>query len=201
VNVFREMIAQKHSTLAEHCRRTAKYSALIAATMGLSTAEIEQLSTAGLLHEFPCIRIPFSLDLDKTALNAEQFRSTRERFYHSVQMIADVPDLSDVANIIHFQHEHFDGNGFFDGIAGEKIPLGSQILAVADAFDSRFLQPGIVLNDKEDDARRWLASRSGIQFDPRVIEAMQSTELIGSRRSMVVPGQARARVSQVVANV
>jgi response regulator RpfG family c-di-GMP phosphodiesterase len=201
VNVFKEMIAQKHSSMAEHCRRTAKYSALIAATLGLPSVEIEQLSTAAFLHEFPCIRIPFSLDLDKKALNAEQFRSMRERFENGLQMIAAVPDLDEAASIIRYQHEHFDGSGFFDGLVGEKIPLRSQILAVANAFDTRLVQPGIGLRDREGEARQWLASRSGIHFDPRVIGACQSTELMGWKRTEAVPEQVRQIVSQAVAGV
>ncbi len=73
--------------------------------------------------------------------------------------------------IVRYQHEHYDGTGFFDGLDGEKIPFLSRILAVANAFDeiNSGRNPAFFCTDEE--AADWLRNRSGVEFDPQVVEA------------------------------
>lgn len=188
VNAVREMIAQKNSNLAEHCRRTSHYAALIGEQLNLEPDDMEHLIFASLLHEFPNIRIPFSLDLNKTALTAEQCRVTRNSYQNGLRLISSVPDLQDVATIICYQHEHFDGSGFFDGLDGEKIPFLSRILAVANAFDeiNSGRNPALMCTDEE--AGSWLRARAGSDFDPHIIEVCLTTNMV---EPAVFPGTGR----------
>ena len=177
VNSIREMIAQKSSNLAEHCRRTSEFAALLGTRFELDPDEMEQLIFASLLHEVPNIKIPFEMDFNKSSLTAEQFRVTRNNYENGLRLISSVPDLEDVASIICYQHENYDGTGFFDGLDGEKIPFLSRILAVANAFDeiNSGRNPALFCTDEE--AVDWLRKGAGSKFDPRIIEACLSMEL------------------------
>jgi HD-GYP domain-containing protein (c-di-GMP phosphodiesterase class II) len=70
-------------------------------------------------------------------------------------------------------HEHWDGTGYPDGLAGEAIPLGSRIVLVADAFDAittdRSYQPAF----GQEEALAELRRRSGSQFDPSIVAALE----------------------------
>jgi response regulator RpfG family c-di-GMP phosphodiesterase len=171
ITTVREMIAQKSANLSEHCRRTSEYAALIGTRLGLEAETLEQLIFAGLLHELPNIRIPFDMDIKKSALTPEQIRVTRNHFQSGLKLISNVPDMEDVASIICYQHERFDGSGFFDGLEGEKIPFLSRILAVANAFDdiNSGRNPALFCTDEE--ACEWMRQRAGTGFDPQVVEA------------------------------
>jgi response regulator RpfG family c-di-GMP phosphodiesterase len=193
VKVIREVIAQKSSNLSEHCRRTSEFAALIGTRFKLDTGDMERLIFASLLHELPNIRIPFEMDFEKTALTPEQHRMIRANYESGLRLISNVPDLEEVATIISYQHEHYDGTGFFNGLAGDTIPLMSRILAVANAFDeiNSGRNPALFCTDEE--AAIWLRKRAGTKYDPRVVEAcleMQMIEAIG------FPSSVRFRGSQ-----
>lgn len=171
VRSMRGMIAQKSTNLAEHCRRTSDYAGLIGVRFKLEPGEMETLIFASLLHELPNIKIPFEMDINRSALTVEQHRVTKNHYDSGLRLISVVPDLSEVATVIGFQHEHFDGSGLFNGLDGEKIPFLSRILAVANAFDdiNSGRNPSLFVSDGA--AADWLRQHSGTRFDPQVVEA------------------------------
>jgi HD-GYP domain-containing protein (c-di-GMP phosphodiesterase class II) len=75
------------------------------------------------------------------------------------------------ASIIRHHHEHWNGAGYPDRLAGQEIPLGSRVIAVADAFDAmtsdRPYRNGMSTQVAIEEVRRG----SGTQFDPRVVSA------------------------------
>lgn len=179
VKAIRELVALKSSHLAEHSRRTSEYAALIAEELGMGSRETEELHFACLMHEAPNMRLPFEMNITKEALTPDQYRATCANYENGVAMIAHVPDLEEVAAIIRYQHEHFDGTGFFTGLAGDAIPLASRILAVANAFDEISCGPRSALMRPDHQAYEWLRAHSGKQFDPNVIDAFLRTGLNG----------------------
>ncbi len=169
--LFREMIFQKSSSLAEHCRRTSEYASVISKRLGLPDREEQKVVLAALLHEAPNIRMPFEMVFDRTALTPEQYGATRKTFENGLRLVSDIPDFEEIGTIIKYQHEHFDGTGFFDGLDGNKIPFLSRLLAVANAFDELVSRrnPGLQCTDAE--AVQWLRKRAGIRFDPHLVNA------------------------------
>jgi HD-GYP domain-containing protein (c-di-GMP phosphodiesterase class II) len=76
-----------------------------------------------------------------------------------------------VVAIVEHHHDHYDGTGLHQMVAGEKIPLGARILAVADAYDAmtsdRPYRPSIPVEEAREEIKRC----SGTQFDPAVVKA------------------------------
>ncbi|MEP6703625.1 MAG: response regulator, partial [Acidobacteriota bacterium] len=85
VKVISELIDQKSANLSEHCRRTAEYAGLFGRRFGLKSDEMKRLQLAALLHEVPDLKIPFKMDLDKTALTAEQYRVIRNSYENGLR--------------------------------------------------------------------------------------------------------------------
>jgi len=139
---------------------------------------MEQLIFAALLHEAPGLRIPFDLEMNKSALTTEQFRVTRNSYENGLRLIAGVPDLQGVANVITFQHEHFDGDGLFDGLEGEKIPYLSRILAVANAFDEINTCRNAALWSMSGEPTERLRNKAGNALDPQIVEVCLRLKLI-----------------------
>jgi two-component system cell cycle response regulator len=87
-------------------------------------------------------------------------------------MLAAAPALLPAAGIVRATHENWDGTGYPDGVAGEKIPLASRVIAVCDAYHAmiseRPYQPRIAHDEALDELRRC----SGSNFDPAVVEAV-----------------------------
>jgi response regulator RpfG family c-di-GMP phosphodiesterase len=198
VDAIGEVLAQKSYSLTEHCRRTAKYAALIGKQLGLAEIDISRLTHAALLHEVPNMKMPFDMAFNNTALTADQCRVTRSGYEKGLQIISSMPDLEDAATILQFQHEHFDGKGFFDGLQGDTIPLLSRTLAVANAFDEIHSgrNPALMCTDEE--GAVWLRRRANLAFDPRIVEACLDANLINAAGLPDHAGQT-ARISQTSA--
>jgi two-component system, cell cycle response regulator len=84
------------------------------------------------------------------------------------------PALVGVAGLIRSSHERWDGAGYPDGLAGDEIPLGAQILFVCDSFSAmttdRVYKAGMSEAEALDELRR----NAGTQFAPRVVEAFEA---------------------------
>lgn len=111
------------------------------------------------------------------------------------EIVSRIDEYRLTAAIIRHHHEHWNGAGYPDGIAGQDIPLGSRIIAVADAFDA-------MTSDRP--YRRAMSSRtaleeirrnSGSQFDPHVVEAFERVQSQQSEpRPLTVSGAGRERI-------
>lgn len=171
INLITDSIAQKKNGLLEHCRRTSKLATQIGEQMRLVSFELDELRVAAMLHEAASLRLPFDLDLKRSALTAEQLKVTRASYERGVNFLSVVPDLEGVANIIAFQYEHFDGQGLFHGLEGEKIPMASRVLAVANAFDDFERPRSATLSRLSGEPIERLQSLAGNALDPLIVEA------------------------------
>ena len=80
------------------------------------------------------------------------------------------PAMRSVAGLVRASHEHYDGNGYPDGLEGDEIPLGARIVTICDAYDAmtadRPYRPR--MNSRE--ALEELQRCKGMQFDPVVVD-------------------------------
>lgn len=115
-----------------HSRRVARYATLTARRLGLSPRAVETIADAAVLHDIGKLDIDRAV-LDKPGrLNPEEWQAMRGHPVSGADMIADPA----VAAMVRHHHCRYDGTGYPDGLTGEAIPLGSRIIAVADAFDA-----------------------------------------------------------------
>lgn len=121
---------------AEHSRRVAEYSRLVATDLGLSAAAIGHVEQAALLHDIGKVGVPDSVLFKNCPLDADDWTLIRTHPQIGAQLIADIPGMRDVYPSVLHHHEHVDGSGYPDGLKGDEIPLGARIIAVADAFDA-----------------------------------------------------------------
>jgi len=120
----------------EHSERVSKISGLIGASMGMTHEEINELKTAGALHDIGKIAIGNDI-LDKVGeLSDFEWLEIRRHPEISYSILSSLNDYAPLANIILFHHERYDGKGYPKGLMGEQIPLPARIIAVADAFDA-----------------------------------------------------------------
>ena len=100
-----------------------------------------------------------------------QNASVRAHSACEARLLAANPELDSIAGTIKFLSEKFDGSGFPVGLKAEEIPLLSRILRVADEYDLLVL-PRASASMTHDEAMRSLQQRSGMQFDPDIVEVL-----------------------------
>ena len=118
-----------------HSQRVTRHAERIAKAMGLSTAEVAKVRTAAALHDVGKLETPREILNKPGRLTDEEFDVIRRHPSDGAAMAAGLGDPL-VTAIIRHHHERLDGNGYPDGLAGEAIPLGARIIAVADTFDA-----------------------------------------------------------------
>jgi len=155
-----------------HSDTVAKYAVEIGKALNLSKEDLKTLEMASLLHDIGKIGIKESILLKtEKELTIDEHREIRNHPFLGAQILKPVEFLKDVIPIIYHHHERYNGEGYVDGLAGEKIPFLARILAVADTFDAMTSSRSFRESMSDDEAIEELKDQSGKQFDPKVIDA------------------------------
>ena len=184
VKVFVEMLNLKNLNAPGHGHRTSKYAVAVGERFDLEAWEMEQLSLAGLLQQVAYINLPDDVLFETKMLCEQENRAVRQNFEWGLQLLASVPDFDDIATIIRYRHEYWDGSGGPDGLGGEQIPLQSRILAVADAYAEMTTPHHLRTTRTHDEALSQLQSDAGGKFDPEVVGIFSELKSIGQSRNI-----------------
>jgi len=174
VKAIIEALDAKDSFTLGRSRRVAFYALKLVNKMALSPAEVSQIELAGLLHDIGMIGVTEDI-LNKTQkLSDEEFEKIKMHVHYSVKILEDIKQLSDITEIIKYHHEYYNGQGYPYGLKGEEIPLGSRIIAIADAYDSMVSNRAYRSSLSSEEAVRIIEQGAGKQFDPNLVQLFVS---------------------------
>lgn len=154
-----------------HSAEVSTWAAKIAAYMGLSQAEVEDIKLAGIVHDIGKIHVPDQLLSMPSLLTPTEFDLLKSHAAWGAKILEPLK-VSAIERIVRYHHERIDGTGYPEGLTGDRIPLGARIVAVAEAFQcmvrSTRYRRAVPVEDALDELRR----NSGTQFDPNVVDAL-----------------------------
>lgn len=169
-----EALDAKDSFTLGRSRRVAFYALKIVNKMALSPSEVSQIELAGLLHDIGMIGVAENI-LNKTQqLTEDEYEKIKMHVQYSVKILEDIKQLQDITEIIKYHHEHYDGNGYPYGLKGEEIPLGSRIIAIADAYDSMISNRAYRKSRTPAEALEIIRNGAGVQFDPYLVQIFEN---------------------------
>lgn len=162
-----------NAALAEHCVRARDVALEIAHEMRLASDDIESLRIGGLVYDIGMLAVPDKVrDLPSTL--PARWRSIVNGHVDAGAMILGEghrPLLKAAEAMARYHHERFDGTGYPEGLAGDEIPLGARILAVADTYVALVSERPHRVEFTEHNAAAQIAGLSGSAFDPMVVDA------------------------------
>ena len=126
----------KDSHLHGHSHRVAALGAAIAEELGLDAETVEAVRLAGRLHDVGKIGIREAVLNKPGALTAEEYAHVQQHVGIGVEILSPFTHLGEVLTYVHHHHEHWDGSGYPQRLAGETISLGGRVLCAADAYDA-----------------------------------------------------------------
>ena len=157
----------------EHTWRVAQTSGAIARRMGLPSTRVEMIMRAARLHDVGKITVPDHVLLKPSGLTDEEFEVIRGHAKAGAELLSGSrsPTIRMAESIALTHHERWDGTGYPQGLAGDRIPLESRIVAVADTFDAithdRVHRSAMSMPEAVEE----IVASSGRQLDPDAVKA------------------------------
>ncbi|MDQ3448789.1 MAG: HD-GYP domain-containing protein [Chloroflexota bacterium] len=177
VRALASAIDARDPSTKKHSEHVSSIATDIGKAMGCSEKELEQLEWGGLLHDIGKIGVRDAVLLKPGRLDREERMLMNEHPVKGEEILKGVGRLAPELPIIRHHHEWYNGSGYPDRLAGEQIPYLARILHVADAFEamtaSRPYRPVPLTREQ---AMEELRKYTGIQFDPRMVEAFGRTK-------------------------
>lgn len=165
--------SQRDRTAEGHSYRVTRYCLAIGKVLNLPTDDLCDLKYAAGLHDIGKVAISRKILNKLGKLTDDEFEIMKQHSAISIRILEKIEGLQSASLLVKHHHERYDGRGYPDGLRGEEIPLGSRIIAVAEAFD--ILTSDVPWRDAMDQqsALAEIEACSGTQFDPVVVQALR----------------------------
>ena len=155
-----------------HSNRVAKYSRMLAAALGENEKTQENIYYVALLHDIGKIGIPNAIINKPGKLTAEEYEIIKTHPAIGSDILKTISSMPEISTGARSHHERFDGCGYPDGLEGENIPWIARIIGVADAYDAMTSNRSYRNYLPQERVREEIVKFRGIQFDPKVADAM-----------------------------
>jgi diguanylate cyclase (GGDEF)-like protein/putative nucleotidyltransferase with HDIG domain len=152
-----------------HSQKVAAYAALMADALGLKEDEVGEIRLGALLHDIGKVGIPEEILGKRGPLNPEEWEKMKEHVLYGDRMLEPLQTISRIREMVCHHHEMFDGSGYPNGLVGDQIPIGSRIIAIADAYDTITSDRIYKKARTPDAAFQELERCAGSQFDPELV--------------------------------
>ncbi len=155
-----------------HSRNTAEMAKRISAEMGLNEKTKDLIYYAGLLQNIGKITLPEELFATKGKLSKEDWDKLKNYSNVGVNLLMNINFMSEVVPYICYQKERYDGSGEPEGLKRMSIPLGSRIIAVADAYCAMTSDRAYRKAMSKEEALAIMRQEAGTKWDPIIVDAL-----------------------------
>jgi putative two-component system response regulator len=176
-----------------HSQRVAEIATSIAGELVLSTASVEKIRLAGLVHDIGKIGVREDILEKQGKLTSEEYMHITDHCELGERILAPLVEDEEILRIVKHHHERYDGSGYPDQLSGKQILLGARILAVADTYDAITSDRPYRQAMSLEAARIEISQRKGTQFDPEIVDAFLRTENISVKGRCIPKNEAKLR--------
>jgi putative two-component system response regulator len=177
IMLLANVIEARDSLTRGHVDRVRTYALELGKALGWHPDEMVVLEYGALLHDIGKVSIPEAVLNKPSRLTPEEMLIIHSHTTEGAKIIAGITHLRDALPYILYHHEKWDGTGYPEGLAGEKIPKEGRLLALADVFDAltsdRPYHKGMEIGDALDLIRH----DAGTHFDPKMAQMFVAIQL------------------------
>ncbi|NLN45832.1 MAG: HD domain-containing protein [Clostridiaceae bacterium] len=180
VTAFLKLMETHDEYTKGHCSNVASLAVSLARRLGASEEFTMKLSYAALVHDIGKTLIPKEVLNKPGRLTEEEYAQIKMHPVYGYNALSQLDQLAEIALAVRHHHERFDGKGYPDGHAGDRIPLMSRILAICDSYDAMTNDRPYRVAPGHAYALREITACASTQFDPSLVEHF--VKLFPSRR-------------------
>lgn len=163
-----------------HIERVQSYALGLAQALGWDAEALAILEFGALLHDIGKIVVPRAILNKTSSLNPNEWAVMRQHTEIGAHLLSGVDHLQPAIPYVLHHHEHWDGNGYPAGLAGNNIPVEGRLLTIVDTFDAMTSPRPYHLAKPKQEALAEIKRLAGIQFDPIMVEIFIKLQLNGA---------------------
>jgi putative two-component system response regulator len=164
----------KDPATAGHMQRMARCAVLLGAELGLARPQLDVLRYGALLHDIGKLAVRTEILSKQGPLTMDEYEEMQQHVLVGERICSCLWCAQQVAPIIRYHHERWDGGGYMEGLSGEQIPLLARIVSVVDAFDAMSADRPYSQASPPERVLRELRKGAGKQWDPTITETFVS---------------------------
>jgi HD-GYP domain-containing protein (c-di-GMP phosphodiesterase class II) len=172
----------KDAYTGNHAQVIAEFAVAVGEELGAGARELRAIQMGALLHDVGKIGIPETILNKPGPLTDDEFTVMKRHTVIGADIIAGIPGMQEVVELVRWSHERWDGRGYPDGLIGLQVPRGSYVIAVCDAYHAMTEDRVYRRAMSSELALRELRRCSGSQFMPAAVEALERVVRSGNRR-------------------
>ncbi len=173
VMLLADVVESEDGYTGAHSRSVFELVQGVTGEMGIDEETRQEMEFAALLHDVGKISIPKEILNKPAKLTDDEFELMKTHTVEGQFLLDRVGGLlGRIGEIVRSCHERWDGQGYPDGLAGEKIPLAARIVFVCDAYNAITTDRPYRRGRSSEEAVAELLGNSGTQFDPTVVAAL-----------------------------
>jgi len=170
LSAFLTSLKEKSSETEEHVSRMIQIANEFAEEIGLSNSEKDRLQLLTQMHDIGKIAVPEEILNKGTELSEKEWELMKKHTETGFRITSNIEDFAHISYEILHHHEHWNGCGYPDGLAGDKIPMLSRMLSIIDAYDVMISGRPYQSSMTEKQALEELQKCAGTQFDPKLVD-------------------------------
>jgi len=169
ISAFAKTIEVKDHYTGEHVEKTVNYAADTAAALGLPREEVSRIRQAAILHDLGKIGISEKILMKKGKLTEKEFEEIKKHPLIAVDIIRPIQFFHDIIPLILYHHERWDGKGYPYGLKRDEIPVGAQIISIADEYQALISDRPYRKAYTNKEAMEIIKQEAGTRFDPAIV--------------------------------